>query len=89
MSLKRLLVKFLQDSYILTFLRILYILVDIKKILILRRESNFSEKVVCVVKITQYYASSGISLNERYAATIGEQYLGTTSIPCTKVTSIH
>ena len=68
----------------------------LKERLILRLELNSSEKVILSTGDTSSkYKLSDISLEhdaileEAYATTIGEIYAGTTSIPYTKVTSIH
>ena len=93
MKSKRLLVKGFPYLWILTFLNLLYIL---KHDLIVRLELNFSEKMIlCSGNRAPTYNISDISLeydavfDEPYATTIGELYAGTTSIPYTKVTSIH
>ena len=64
--------------------------------LIVRLELNSSEKVIlCTGDTSATYKLSDISLeydaifDEPYDTTIGEIYAGTTSIPYTKVTSIH
>ena len=64
--------------------------------LIVRLELNSSEKVLlCTGDTNATYKFSDISLeydaifDEPYATTIGQMYAGTTSIPYTKVTSIH
>ena len=68
----------------------------LKERLIVRFELNSSEKVILSTGDTSSkYKLSDISLEhdaifeEAYATTIGEMYAGTTSIPYTKVTSIH
>ena len=68
----------------------------LKEDLIVRLELNSAEKVIlCTGDTNATYKLSDISLeydaifDEPYAATIGEMYNGTTSIPHTKVTSIH
>ena len=68
----------------------------LKEDLIIRLELNFSEKVIlCTGDISATYKLSDILLeydavsDEPYATIIGEMYTGTTSIPYTKVTSIH
>ena len=68
----------------------------LKKDLIVRLELNSSEKVIlCTGDTSGTYKLSDISLeydaifDEPYATSIGEMYTGTTSIPYTKVTSIH
>ena len=67
-----------------------------KERLIVRTELNSAEKVIlCTGDTNATYKLSDISLeydavfDEPYATTIGEMYNGTTSIPYTKVTSIH
>ena len=67
-----------------------------KERLIVRTELNSAEKVIlCTGDTNATYKLSDISLeydavfDEPYATTIGEMYNGTTSIPSTKVTSIH
>ena len=57
---------------------------------------NSPEKVIlCTEDTNTKYELSNISLeydailDRPYATTIGEMYAGTTSIPCTKVTSLH
>ena len=64
--------------------------------LIVRLELNSSEKVIlCTGDGSATYKLSDISLeydaifDDPYASSIGEMYTGTTSIPYTKVTSIH
>ena len=64
--------------------------------MIVRLELDSSEKVIlCTGDTAATYNLSEISLeydaifDEPYAITIGEMYTGTTSIPYTKVTSIH
>ena len=64
--------------------------------MIVRLELNSSEEVVlCTGDTNATYKLSDISLefdaifDEPYATTIGEMYNGTTSIPYSKVTSIH
>ena len=71
-------------------------LYGLKEDLIVRLELNFSEKVIlCTGDTNATYKLSDISLeydaifDEPYATAIGEMYTGTTSIPYTKVTSIH
>ena len=68
----------------------------LKEDLIVRLELNSSEKVIlCTGDTSATYKLSDISLeydaifDEPYATSIGEMYTGTTSIPYTKVTSIH
>ena len=68
----------------------------LKEDLIVRLELNSSEKVIlCTGDTSATYKLSDISLeyyvifDESCATTIGEMYTGTTSIPYTKVTSIH
>ena len=68
----------------------------LKEDLIVRLELNSSEKVIlCTGDTSATYKLSDISLeydaifDEPYASSIGEMYSGTTSIPYTKVTSIH
>ena len=68
----------------------------LKEDLIVRLELNSSEKVtLCTGDTSVTYKLSDISLeydaifDEPYATTIGGMYTGTTSIPYTKVTSIH
>ena len=68
----------------------------LKKRLIVRIELNSAEKIILHTGDTNAtYELSDISLeydaifDETYATTIGEMYNGTTSIPYTKVTSIH
>ena len=68
----------------------------LKEDLIVRLELNSSEKVIlCTGDTSATYKLSDISLeydaifDEPYATTIGGMYTGTTSIPYTKVTSIH
>ena len=65
----------------------------LKEDLIVRLELNSSEKVIlCTGDTNATYKLSDISLeydaifDEPYAASIGEMYTGTTSIPYTKVT---
>ena len=64
--------------------------------LIVRLELNSSENVIlCTGDTSATYKLSGISLeydaifDEPYATSISKMYTGTTSIPYTKVTSIH
>ena len=68
----------------------------LKEDLIVRLELNSSEKVIlCIGDTNTTYKLSDISLEydaifyDPYATCIGEMYSGTTSIPYTKVTSIH
>ena len=68
----------------------------LKEELIVRLELNFSEKVIlCAGNTSATHKISDISLEydatfgEPYATTIGEMYTGRTSIPYTKVISIH
>ena len=68
----------------------------LKERLIVRIELNSAEKVIlCTGDTNATYKLSDISLeydaifHEPYAITIGEICTGTTSIPYTKVTSIH
>ena len=68
----------------------------LKEDLVVRLELNSSEKVVlCTGDTSTTYKLSNISLeddaifDEPYATSIGQMYIGTTSIPYTKVTSIH
>ena len=68
----------------------------LKEDLIVRVELNYSEKVIlCTGDTSATYKLSDISLeydaifDEPYVSSIGEMYSGTTSIPYTKVTSIH
>ena len=68
----------------------------LKEDLIVRLELNSSEKVIlCTGDISATYKLLDISweyvaiCDEPYVTGIGEMYTGTTSIPCTKVTSIH
>ena len=68
----------------------------LKEDLIVRLELNFSEKVIlCTEDTSATYKLSDIFLeydaifDEPYAASLGEMYTGTTSIPYTKVTLIH
>ena len=68
----------------------------LKEDLIVRLDLNSSEKVIlCTGDTSAIYKLSGISLeynaifDKPYATTIDEMYNGTTSIPYTKVTSIH
>ena len=68
----------------------------LKEDLIVRLELNSAEKVIlCTGDTSATYKLSDISLeydaifDERYATTIGKMYNGTTSIPYTKVTSVH
>ena len=68
----------------------------LKEDLILRLELNSSEKVIlCFGDTSATCKLSDISLeykaifDEPYVTTIGQMYAGTTSIPYTKVTSIH
>ena len=68
----------------------------LKEDLIVRLELNSSEKVIlCTGDTSATYKLSDISLeydaifDKPYATSIGEVYAGTTSIPYTKVTSIH
>ena len=68
----------------------------LKEDLIVRLELNSSEKVIlCTGDTNATYKLLDISLeydaifDEPYATSIGEMYTGTTSIPYTKVTSIH
>ena len=68
----------------------------LKEDLIVRLELNSSEKLIlCTRDTLATYKLSDISLeydaifDEPYATAIGEMYTGTTSIPYTKVTSIH
>ena len=68
----------------------------LKEDLIVRLELNSSEKVIlCTGDTAATYKLSDISLeydaifDEPYATTIGKMYNGTTSIPYTKITSIH
>ena len=67
-----------------------------KEDLIVRVELNSAEKVIlCTGDTNSTYKLPDISLeydaifDEPYATTIGKMYAGTTSIPYTKVTSIH
>ena len=68
----------------------------VKEDLIIRLELNSSGKVIlCTGDTAATYKRSDISLeydaifDETYATAIGEMYTGKTSIPYTKVTSIH
>ena len=68
----------------------------LKDDLIVRLELNSAEKVIlCTGDTNATYKLSDISLeydaifDKPYAITIGEMYTGKTSIPYTKVTSIH
>ena len=68
----------------------------LKKDFIVRLELNLSQKVfLCTGETSATYKLSGILLeygaifDEPYVTPIGEMYAGTTSIPYTKVTSIH
>ena len=68
----------------------------LKEDLIVRLELNYSGKVIlCTGDTSATYKLSDILLeydailNEPYATSIGEMYTGTTSIPYSKVTSIH
>ena len=68
----------------------------LKEDLIVRLELNSSEKVIlCTGDTSATNKLSDISLecdaifDKPYATTMGEMYTGTTSIPYTKVTSIH
>ena len=68
----------------------------LKEDLIVRLVLNSSEKVVlCTGDTNATYKLSNVSLefdlifDEPYTTTVGEMYTGTTSIPYTKVTSIH
>ena len=68
----------------------------LKEDLIVRLELNFSEKVIlCTGDTSATYKLSDISLeydaifDKPCDTSIGEMYTGTTSIPYTKVTSIH
>ena len=68
----------------------------LKEDLIVRFELNSSEKVILRTGDTNgTYKLSDISLeydaifDKPYTTTIGEMYTGSTSIPYTKVTSIH
>ena len=68
----------------------------LKEDLIVRLELNSLEKVfLCTGDTSATYKLSNISLehdvifDKPYATSIGEMYTGTTSIPYTKVTSIH
>ena len=68
----------------------------LKECLIVRIELNSAEKaILCTGDTNATYELSEISLeydpifDEPYTMTIGEMYAGTTSIPYTKVTSIH
>ena len=68
----------------------------LKEDLIVRLELNSSEKVVlCTGDTSTTYKLSNVSLEydaifgEPYATSIGQMYIGTTSIPYTKVTSIY
>ena len=68
----------------------------LKENLIVKLELNWSEKItLCTGDTSATYKLSDISLeydaifDESYATTVGEMYKGTTSIPYTKVTSIH
>ena len=68
----------------------------LKEDLIVRFELNSSGKVIlCIGNTSATYKLSGISLeydaifDKPYAATIGEMYIRTTSVPYTKVTSIN
>ena len=67
-----------------------------KEDLIIKIELNSSEKIIlCTGDTSATYKLSYISLeydaifDEPYATSIGEMYTGTTSIPYSKVTSIH
>ena len=69
---------------------------SLKEDLIVRLELNSSEKVIlCTGDTAATYKLSDISLeydaifDEAYAITIGELYVGTMSIPYTKVTPIR
>ena len=68
----------------------------LKEDLTVRLELNSSEKVIlCTGDTSATYKLSDVSLeydaifDEPYPTTLGELYAGTTSIPHTKVTSIH
>ena len=68
----------------------------LKEDFIVRPELNSSEEVIlCTGDTSATYKLSDISLEydvifeEPYATTIGLMYTGTTSVPYTKVTSIH
>ena len=68
----------------------------LKEDLIVRLVLNSSEKVVlCTEDTNATYKFSDVLLkfdvifDEPYTTTVGEMYTGTTSIPYTKVTSIH
>ena len=68
----------------------------LKEDLIVRLVLNSSEKVVlCTGDTNATYKLSDVLLkfdvifDEPYTTTVGEMYTGTTSIPYTKVTSIH
>ena len=67
-----------------------------KEDLIVRLELNSADRVILSTgDINAAYKVSDISLeydaifDESYATSIGEMYIGTTSMPYTKVTSIH
>ena len=68
----------------------------LKENFFVRLELNSPEKVIlCTEDTNTKYELSNISLeydailDRPYATTIGEMYAGTTSIPYTKVTSVH
>ena len=69
-------------------------LYGLKEDFIVRLELNSSEKAILChgdtserCKLSDIFL--GISCDEPYTTAIGEKYTGTTSIPSTKVTSIH
>ena len=68
----------------------------LKEDLIVRLELNSSEKVIlytgdtsATYKLSDIWLKYDAIFDEPYATTIGEMYTGATSIPYTKVTSIH
>ena len=96
MPSKRRLIKDLQYRWILTFFKHPLYPHGLKGHLIVRTKLNSAEKIIlCTGDTNATYELSDISLeydaifDELYTTTIGEMYNGTTSIPYTKVTSIH
>ena len=68
----------------------------LKERLIVRIELNSAEKVIlhtgdtnATYELSDIFLEYDAIFDEPYATTIGEMYNGTTSIPYTKVTSIH
>ena len=68
----------------------------LKEDLIVSLELNSSKKVIlctgdtnAIYKLSEILLEYDAILDEPYATSIGEMYTGTTSIPYTKITSIH